>query len=59
MIGYAVKREPEFLGKPNPMMVTMALELYGYSLEDTFVVSPHPSSLDRGFFPIRYSSKIL
>lgn len=38
MIGYAVKREPEFLGKPNPMMVTMALELYGYSLEDTLVI---------------------
>lgn len=38
MIGCAVKREPEFLGKPNPMMVTMALELYGYTKEETLVI---------------------
>lgn len=38
MIGHAVKREPEFLGKPNPMMVTMALDMYGYSLEETLVI---------------------
>lgn len=38
MIACAVGREPEFIGKPNPMMVTMALEKYGYSLEDTLVV---------------------
>lgn len=38
MIACAVGYEPEFIGKPNPMMVTLALEKYGYSLEDTLVI---------------------
>lgn len=38
MLACAVGRQPEFIGKPNPMMVTLALEMYGYSLEDTLVI---------------------
>jgi HAD superfamily hydrolase (TIGR01450 family) len=38
MIACAVKREPEYIGKPNKLMVTMAAEKYGYALEDILVI---------------------
>lgn len=38
MIGCAVKREPKFLGKPNPIIVNACLEESGFSREETLVV---------------------
>ena len=38
MIACAAGREPEYLGKPNPMMVTMAAEENGYRKEDILVI---------------------
>jgi HAD superfamily hydrolase (TIGR01450 family) len=38
MIACAVGREPEYIGKPNKMMVTMAAEKYGYAFEDILVI---------------------
>ena len=38
LIGCAVKREPIFLGKPNPAMVELCLEQTGFSKAQTLVV---------------------
>ena len=38
MIGYAVKRKPKFLGKPNPIIVDISIEQTGFSKEETLVV---------------------
>lgn len=38
MIACAVNREPEYIGKPNKMMVTMAAEEYGCESEDILVI---------------------
>ncbi len=38
MIGHAVKRDPVFIGKPEPGMVEMALSLNHYTKDETLVV---------------------
>lgn len=38
MIAQAVKREPVYIGKPNRLMVDMALEMTGYAKEETVVI---------------------
>lgn len=38
MIAYAAKRKPEFLGKPNPIIVDISIEQTGFSKEETIVI---------------------
>ena len=38
MIACAAGREPEYIGKPNPLMVTLAAEENGYGKEDILVI---------------------
>lgn len=38
MIGCAAKREPLFLGKPNPVIVDICLQISGFTKEETLVV---------------------
>lgn len=38
MIGHAVSRQPEYIGKPNRIIVDLALQRTGYSKEDTLVI---------------------
>lgn len=38
MLEYATKKYPEFLGKPNKLMIDLIAENFGYELEETVVI---------------------